>query len=153
MNLFFWKKRKSLLSEEDNQLIVKAIRQAEKSTSGEVRVFIESRCAWVKAIDRAVEIFLTLKMDKTELRNGVIVYVAIKDRQLAVYGDEGIHKIVGNEYWNRVVGEMLDNFNRADYGKGIAECVIQIGDALKTHFPFNTDTDKNELPDEIVFGR
>ncbi len=153
MNLFFWKKRKSLLSEEDNRLIVKAIRQAEKSTSGEVRVFIESRCAWVNAIDRAVEIFLTLKMDKTELRNGVIVYVAIKDRQLAVYGDEGIHKIVGNEYWNRVVGEMLDNFNRADYGKGIAECVIQIGDALKAHFPFDTDTDKNELPDEIVFGR
>jgi uncharacterized membrane protein len=153
VNLFFWKKKKSLLNEEDNRLIVKAIRQAEKSTSGEVRVFIESRCSWVNAMDRATEIFFTLKMDKTEERNGVLVYVAMKDRQLAVYGDQGIHQKVGDEYWNKVVTEMLNNFNSQDYGKGIAECVIQIGDALKSHFPFDRDTDRNELPDEIVFGR
>jgi len=153
VNLFFWKKKKPLLNEEDNRLIVKAIRQAEKSTSGEVRVFIESRCSWVDAFDRAVEVFFTLKMDKTDLRNGVLIYVAINDRQLAVYGDEGIHRKVGNEYWNKIVAEMLENFNRKEYGKGIGECVIQIGDALKNYFPFEKDTDKNELPDEIVFGR
>jgi uncharacterized membrane protein len=153
VNLTFWKKKRSLLNEEDNRLIVKAIRQAEKSTSGEVRVFLESRCSWVNAIDRAAEIFYTLKMDKTEQRNGVIVYVAMKDRQLAVFGDEGIHQKVGYGYWNRVVSEMLDNFNSQDYGKGIAECVIQIGDILKSHFPFEKNTDRNELPDEIVFGR
>jgi uncharacterized membrane protein len=153
VNLFFWKKKKSLLKEEDNRLIVKAIRHAEKSTSGEVRVFVESRCAWLNAIDRAAEIFFALKMDNTEQRNGVLVYVAIKDKQLAVYGDQGIHEKVGNEYWNKVVNEMLANFNSLEYGKGIAECVIQIGDALINYFPFERDTDKNELPDEIVFGR
>ena len=92
-------------------------------------------------------------MDNTEQRNAVLVYVAIKDRQLAVFGDDGIHKKVGNEYWNRVVGEMLASFNSNNYGEGISNCVIQIGDALKTHFPFNRESDKNELPDEIVFGR
>lgn len=149
----FLRKKKSFFPEEDTRVIVKAIRHAENQTSGEVRVFVESRCSWVDAMDRAKEIFFSLKMDKTEQRNAVLVYVAIKDRQLAVFGDEGIHQKVGNEYWNRVVGEMLASFNSNNYGEGIGNCVIQIGDALKTHFPFNRETDKNELPDEIVFGR
>lgn len=151
--LSFLRKRKQFFPEEDTRLIVKAIRQAEKSTSGEIRVFVESHCSWMDAMDRAVEIFFTLKMEKTEQRNAVIVYVAMKDRQLAVFGDEGIHQKVGTEWWNKVVAEMLGSFNSSNYGKGIAECVIQIGDALKSHFPYDRETDKNELPDEIVFGR
>lgn len=153
MKLFPWQKRKSLFNEEDNRLIVKAIRHAEQRTSGEVRVFVESRCSWVDAIDRAAEIFFTLKMEKTDQRNAVLVYIALKDHQLAVFGDEGIHNKVGAEYWNKVVAEMLSTFNKEHYAKGIAECAIQIGEALTTHFPFERDTDKNELPDEIVFGR
>ncbi len=149
----FFRRKKQLFPEEDTRLIVKAIRQAEKATSGEVRVYVESKCPWMDAIDRAAELFFRLQMDKTEQRNGTLVYVAMKDRQLAVFGDEGIHQRVGSEYWNKVVREMLANFNKEDYAKGIAECVIQIGEALETHFPYTRDTDKNELPDEIVFGR
>ncbi len=148
-----WQKRKSLLSEEDTKMVVKAIRHAEQSTSGEVRVFIEKRCSWMDAMDRAGEIFFSLKMQETELRNAVLVYIAIKDKQLAVFGDEGIHTKVGTAYWNQLVSEMLSSFNKNNYGKGLAECVIQVGDALKKHFPYDKETDKNELPDEIVFGR
>ncbi|MCX6316634.1 MAG: TPM domain-containing protein [Bacteroidetes bacterium] len=153
MKLFNWIKRKSLLNEEDTRMVVKAIRQAEKSTSGEVRVFIESRCAWMDAMDRAAEIFFSLKMEQTEQRNATLVYIALKDRQLAVFGDKGIHEKVGTEYWNRIVADMLKDFSSEHYGKGIAECVIQIGNALQTYFPYDKETDKNELPDEIVFGR
>jgi len=149
----FLRKKRSFFTEEETKLIVNAIRHAEKRTSGEVRVYVESRCSWMDAIDRAAEIFFSLKMDKTEQRNAVVVYVAIKDRQLAVFGDEGIHNKVGTEYWNKVVKEMLSSFNKENYAKGIADCAIQIGEALTTHFPFDRDTDKNELPDEIVFGR
>ncbi|MBL7724431.1 MAG: TPM domain-containing protein [Chitinophagaceae bacterium] len=152
MKFFPWQKNKSLFDEEDNRLIVKAIRQAEKRTSGEVRVFVENRCRFMDAIDRAAEIFFSLKMEKTEERNAVLVYVALKDHQLAVFADEGIYQKTGQEYWNKVVAEMIQSFNKDDYAKGIAECVIQIGEALTTHFPFDSDTDKNELPDHIVFG-
>ncbi|HNR17874.1 MAG TPA: TPM domain-containing protein [Chitinophagaceae bacterium] len=152
MKFFPWQKNKSLFDEEDNRLIVKAIRQAEKRTSGEVRVFVENRCRFMDAIDRAAEIFFSLKMEKTEERNAVLVYVALKDHQLAVFADEGIYQKTGQEYWNKVVAEMIQSFNKDDYAKGIAECVIQIGEALTTHFPFDNDTDKNELPDHIVFG-
>jgi len=153
LKLFPWRKKNIFFTEEENRLIVKAIRQAEKNTSGEVRVFVESRCTWVDAIDRAAEIFFSLKMEKTEQRNAVLVYVAVKDHQLAVFGDEGIHKKVGMTYWNNVLNEMLSGFNQKDYARAIADCVIQIGNALQSNFPFDKDTDKNELPDSIVFGR
>jgi len=150
-NLF--KRKHKFFTDDENHLIVKAIRHAEEQTSGEVRVYVESKCRFMDAIDRAAELFYKLKMDKTEQRNAAIVYVAVKDRQLAVFGDEGIHQKVGDAYWNEVVAEMLSHFNKDNYAQGIAECVIRIGSALKQHFPYNKDTDKNELPDEIVFGR
>lgn len=153
MNLFPWKKTKSLFSQEDSHLIVKAIRHAEQRTSGEVRVYVENRCSWMDAIDRAAEIFFSLQMEKTEQRNAVLIYVALKDRQLAVFGDQGIHEKVGAEYWNKEVAEMLAAFNQHEYAKGIASCAVHIGEALTAHFPFDRDTDKNELPDTIVFGR
>lgn len=149
----FFKRRKTFFTPEEQQLIVDAIRDAERMTSGEVRVFVESKCSYMDAIDRAAELFFKLEMDETEDRNAVLVYVAIKDKQLAVFGDEGIHKKVGNNYWNEEVEKMIKNFNRNNYAYGIKEVVTDIGEALTKHFPYNNDTDKNELPDEILFGK
>jgi uncharacterized membrane protein len=148
-----FRKKKDFFNIEEKQLITDAIRHAEKMTSGEVRVFVESKCSYIDAIDRAAELFFNLQMQKTDDRNAVLLYVAMEDRQLAVFGDEGIHKKVGNEYWNAEVGKMITNFNRDNYAKGISEVVKDIGEALTKHFPYNNDTDKNELPDEIVFGK
>lgn len=153
MNIFPWQKRKDFFNTEEKQLITQAIRHAEKMTSGEVRVFVESKCSYMDAIDRAAELFFNLQMQKTDDRNAVLIYIAMDDHQLAVFGDEGIHKKVGNEYWNAEVKKMITNFNKQNYAKGISEVVKDIGEALTKHFPYNNDTDKNELPDEIVFGK
>ena len=153
MNIFPWKKKKNFFTAEEQQLIIDAIHNAERMTSGEVRVFVESKCSYMDAIDRAAELFFQLEMQKTNDRNAVLVYVAMKDRQLAVFGDEGIHNKVGNEYWSTEVKKMISNFNRENYAAGIAEVVKDIGVALTKNFPFNNDTDKNELPDDIVFGK
>jgi uncharacterized membrane protein len=150
MSLF---RRKEFFTDEEKQSIIDAVRNAEQRTSGEVRVFVESRCRYVNAIDRAVEIFENLQMQKTELRNATLVYVATRDKQLAVFGDEGIHQKVGNEYWANEVVKMINAFNRDNIAEGIRQCVLNIGEALATHFPFDRSTDKNELPDDIVFGR
>jgi uncharacterized membrane protein len=151
--MFSFFKKKNFFTAEEQQLIIEAIQNAERMTSGEVRVFVESKCSYMDAIDRAAELFFQLEMQKTDDRNAVIVYVAMKDRQLAVFGDEGIHKKVGNEYWNNEVHKMITNFNRENYAAGISEVVKDIGEALTKNFPFNNDTDKNELPDDIVFGK
>lgn len=150
---FFQKKEPEFFSEEEKNLIISAIQNAEKRTSGEVRVFVESKCEYVDALDRAVELFGSLKMYETADRNAVLVYVALKDRQLAVFGDEGIHQKVGTQFWNKEVNEMLQEFNKDHYASGIAKVVADVGEVLLHHFPYNKDTDKNELSDDIVFGR
>jgi uncharacterized membrane protein len=151
--MFPFAKKKPFFSAEENDLIVASIRAAEKQTSGEIRVFVESKCNFIDALDRAQEIFSQLKMDETEQRSGVLFYAALKDRQLAIFADSGIHQAVGEQYWKDVVKQILVHFNKENYAAGIKECVLKIGDALKTHFPYDGETDKNELPDQIVFGK
>jgi uncharacterized membrane protein len=153
LGFFPFSKRKNFFSEEENEIIVQSIRDAEKQTSGEVRVFVESKCRFIDPLDRAKEIFAKLKMENTQKRNGVLFYVAVKDRQLAIFGDSGIHQVVGEQYWKDVVKHILVFFNKQNYALGIKECVLKIGEALRTHFPYDTATDKNELPDEIIFGK
>jgi uncharacterized membrane protein len=153
MKLFPWLKRKPFFSPEEARQIATAIRTAEQKTSGEVRVFVERRCRYVDALDRAVEIFRNLKMDQTKDRNAVLIYVATRDRQLAIYGDEGIHLRCGDAFWFSEVKKMIREFNQENYADGISKCVLDVGEALRSNFPYDKDTDKNELPDDIIFGR
>ena len=151
MSLFA--RKKEFFTAEEKHRIVEAVQQAEQRTSGEVRIFVQSRCKYVDAIDQAAEIFFGLEMQKTEQRNAVLLYVAIKDRQLAIFGDEGIHQKVGDEYWKDKVKKMISNFNRSNYAEGIRQCVLDVDEALHAHFPYDRQVDKNELPDDIVFGK
>jgi uncharacterized membrane protein len=148
-----WQKKKEFFTEVEKQRLVAAIKQAEKNTSGEVRVFIESKCRFMDALDRAKEIFFQLEMDQTEERNATLVYVAVKDKQAAIFGDQGIHQKVGDQYWQSEVMKMLQRFKHEQLAEGISLAVTDLGQALQQYFPYNKETDKNELPDEIVFGR
>lgn len=152
--MFHWFRHKAedYFTAHQKAIIVNAIKEAELKTSGEVRVFIESKCQYVNAIDRAIDLFEKLDMHKTEERNAVIVYIALKHRQLAIYGDEGIYKKTGIEFWKTQLNNMLSHFNKQDYVEGIAAVVKEIGKALQTHFPYQKN-DINELPDDIVFGK
>jgi len=150
---FLKKKKKSLLSAPEQQQILDAIKAAELKTSGEVRVFVESRCSYVDAMDRAREIFFNLEMQKTENHNAVLVYIALTDRQIALFGDEGIYKKTGGDpYWIGILKRTRAFFKQGKVAEGIADAALQIGDALSKHFPYDAQTEKNELPDDIVFG-
>jgi uncharacterized membrane protein len=150
---FLQPKPKVFFTETERSNMVEAIRAAEKNTSGEIRVFVESKCRYVDAIDRAKEVFFFLEMDKTELHNATLVYVALKDKQMAVYGDEGIYKQTGETFWKNAVQKMSGHFKQANIPQGIITTIGDIGEALKSYFPYNAETDVNELPDDIVFGR
>jgi uncharacterized membrane protein len=151
--LFPWTKKKEFFTPAEKAQLVEAIQKAEQRTSGEIRVFVENKCRFVNAIDRAQELFFRLGMDKTELRNATLVYVAVKDRQAAVFGDQGIHEKVGVQYWQDVVNKMLLYFRNDNLAEGICHGVSDLGEALVYYFPYDTDTDKNELPDDIIFGK
>lgn len=149
----FKKKQREYFSPAEKERIISAIQAAEKRTSGEIRIYIESKCALVNPVHRAKDIFFQLKMDQTASRNGVLLYLAMDDHQLAVYGDEGIHQKVGHSFWQNEIAIMLEEFKQKHFVDGIVHIVEDIGEALVTHFPYDGATDKNELPDDIVFGK
>ncbi len=151
MGLFPFNKKKDFFTPEQQQRMVQAIQNAEKNTSGEVRVFVESKCRYVDPVDRAKEIFFSLKMENTKDRNAVLLYLALDDHQLALFADEGIYQRCGAEFWNHEVKKIIAAFTKDDYTGGICLVVEDIGEALKQQFPYDTG-DKNELPDEIIFG-
>jgi uncharacterized membrane protein len=153
MKFMRFSRTKSFFSSDENQRIIDAIREAEKRTSGEIRLYIESRCRFVDPLDRAAEVFWNLKMDQTKFRNSVLLYVAVKDHQFAIYADHGIHQKLGNAFWQKEVVGMAEHFKKNHYLDAILFVIRDIGTALETHFPYDAATDKNELPDEIVFGQ
>lgn len=151
MALFPFTKKREFFTVDEQQKMIEAIKKAEKNTSGEVRVFVEGKCEYVNPVDRAKEIFFNLQMEKTKDRNAVLLYLAMDDRQLALFGDEGINQRVGLEYWDNQVKKIIAAFTKDNYTGGICTVIYNIGEALKNQFPYQSD-DKNELPDEIIFG-
>jgi uncharacterized membrane protein len=150
---FFSKKSRQFFSADENRQIVDAIREAEKQTSGEIRIYVESKNPFVDPLDRAKEIFFKLKMQDTDNRNAVLLYLAMDHKELALFADEGIYQKTGADYWNGAVQNMLTNFTKENISNSIEECILQIGQTLKEKFPYEAATDKNELPDDIVFGK
>ena len=140
-----------LLTEEQQKQVVEAIKAAEKNTSGEVRVHIESNCTNDEVLDRAKEVFVSLGLHRTERRNGVLFYVATEDRKFAVIGDEGIDNVVPEDFWNSTRDVMRTHFRNGVYAEGLCAGITLAGHQLKHFFPYQDD-DTNDLPDEISFG-
>ena len=146
-------KKKEFFSAQDKEQIVEAIRMAEKETSGEIRIYVESKNPLVSTMDRAGEVFYNLKMDKTDNRNAVLLYMATKHKEIALFADEGIFKACGTDYWNSIVKNIIIDFKKEDIVTGVEKCIQSIGEALKEKFPYDNVSDKNELPDNIIFGK
>lgn len=147
----FWTKKKKFFNNEEEQRIMAAIQTAEKASSGEIRVYVESECA--NSVEkRTVEIFKKLKMFKTKERNGVLIYIAMESRKFAIFGDEGIHKKMGFSYWTTEAATLKTFLTEERIVDGVCKVALDIGEALKAHFPYQSD-DKNELPDKPVYGK
>ncbi|MEY4594712.1 MAG: hypothetical protein RIQ47_1122 [Bacteroidota bacterium] len=137
-------------SEAEHRIIHEAIGEAERTTSGEIRVFIEKECA-DNVLDRAAFLFNRLGMDKTDARNGVLIYLATHSRKFAIIGDKGIHQQVGDDFWCNIRTEMQHHFMLGDFITGLKNGIQLTGDALSKYFPCLPE-DKNELSDEIIYG-
>lgn len=141
----------NFFTKEEKEDIVLAIKSAELETSGEIRVHVEEKCTGdVK--DKAAFLFEKLEMQKTEQRNGVLLYLAIKNRKFAILGDTGINQVVPENFWDEIRDSMLNHFRENHFSDGLIEAISKAGKQLKKHFPYQRD-DVNELPDEISFGK
>ena len=143
----FFKKR--LLSAADDARLIKAIQDAEAKTSGEIRVHVEKRCKG-DALEECKKHFAKLNMHQTKDRNGILFFLAIESKSFAVWGDEGIHQKVSDEFWNSITDRAISYFKQNDYITGIEKAVELCGEKLKFHFPIEAD-DKNELSNTISY--
>jgi uncharacterized membrane protein len=143
-------KVEDFLTKEEEQEIVEAIRMAEKNTSGEIRVHIEKTTS-MDAYDRAMEVFHELKMDETELQNGVLIYLAVEDRHFVICGDKGINDVVQDDFWNCTRDIMVAEFKKGDFKQGLIDGITRAGEQLQKYFPWQ-EGDTNELSNEISRG-
>ncbi len=140
---------RNFFSAEDKQKILDAVAYAEKLTSGEIRVHLETLCP-NDQVTRAIFIFQRLGMHQTALRNGVLFYLAVKEKKLAIIADEGINAAVPKGFWDEVRDLMVSHFKEGDYTTGLCEGIRLAGEQLLQHFPRQSE-DVNELNDEITF--
>ncbi len=144
-------KAKDLFSPQQLAAIEAAIGEAERKTSGELRLYIEDHSE-DDVLDRAAFIFTKLEMNRTEQRNGVLIYMAVKDHTFAIIGDAGINALVPADFWENIKENMGAAFRKGDFEQGLISAILAAGKALAEHFPFDRQTDTNELPNDIVIG-
>ncbi len=138
------------LTQEECTRIEQVIAEAECNCSGEIHVHVDKHCS-SNVLDDAAKAFARLGMHKTELRNGVLFYLASEERKFAVIGDVGINQKVDEDFWNDVCVALSDSFRAGDIVGGLCAGIRMTGEKLKAYFPYQSD-DKNELPNEVSFG-
>lgn len=141
----------SFFTDEQINKIMQAVKEAERKTSGEIRVHIESKVGDGDVMDRAANVFAILELHRTRLRNGVLFYLAIEDKKFAILGDSGINAVVPENFWDNIKETMLSHFRKGEFTEGMIKGITMAGDKLLEKFPYMRD-DVNELPDEVSFA-
>ena len=142
---------KDIITADDEQIIVKAIQEAEQNTSGEIRIHIENTCD-LPVLDRATQVFAYLHMHQTSLRNGVLFYVALKSHKFAVLGDAGINAVVPPHFWEEITSLVIGHFKEGHYAEGLRQGILMAGEQLKAYFPHQGEHDRDELHNDVSFG-
>ena len=142
--------KQKFFTEKQQEEIIKSIENAELNTSGEIRLHLEDTCK-SDPVKRAIEVFEKLGMHETKLRNGVLFYLSIKDKKIAVIGDKGINDIVQTNFWDDIKNEIINHFKNNQFTDGLCKGIEKAGEKLKIHFPFDSN-DTNELSNDISFG-
>lgn len=138
-------------TEQEAEAVRQAVVQAERRTSGEIRVYVESHCR-EDVLDRAAWMFHRWGMQNTRERTGVLIYIAVKSRKLAVIGDAGINAAVPSGFWNMAKDAMIEHLKEGRLCQAVVEGVSRVGDILHERFPRQED-DRNELPDDVICGK
>lgn len=142
---------KNIFDKAGQERLIKAIRSAEQATSGEIRVHVED-FSRADVLARTRYLFTRLGMNRTVAHNGVLIYVAVKDHQVAIFGDKGIDAVVEPDFWEAEIALLIAHFKQGDYLGGLELAIEKVGEKLKVHFPHLGESDQNELSDEISMG-
>ena len=146
--------KRPMINAQGQKQVAEAIKEAESKTSGEVRVYMEHKCEGGDPLARAKLVFAKLQMEKTEARNAVLIYIASGDKKFALFGDTAIYEKAGGPvFWEKAAAMLTGHLKKNEIAEGLCNCIRMLGAALAEQFPADPSIKKNELPDEIVFGK
>jgi uncharacterized membrane protein len=140
---------RKFFSADEEQIVVKAITEAEKFTSGEIRLHLAESCSG-DPVQEAQKVFVRLGMHKTADRNGVLIFIAPGSKKVAIVGDEAIHRALGSTFWDEMIARLIEGFRSEEKGEVVAACIVECGRMLSKHFPLKSG-DTNELTNEISY--
>jgi uncharacterized membrane protein len=143
--------RANLMKTIDAERVKSAVAEAERATSGEVRVSV-ARFFWGSVRRAAEGAFARMGMTRTKDRNGILFFIVPARKKFVVLGDAGIHAKVGQDFWDSVAGLMSRHFREGEFTEGLVEAIGEAGRQLAAHFPCDPATDVNELADDVDFG-
>jgi uncharacterized membrane protein len=142
---------KEFLSKLEHDRIVRAIRDAESKTSGQIRVYIQRGKMDVDPLVAAQKKFHRLGMHKTPERNAVLIFVAPRAHKFAVVGDQAVHQKCGEAFWQQLVERMREHFRNEKFTDALVEAIEEAGKTLAAHFP-RRSTSSGQLPDDVIEG-
>ena len=127
------KNPKKFLSDDELYRVTTKIAAAESMTSAEIKLVIVKHC--LTSIKRkALKIFKKYKLDQTVQRNCVLILVVTTNRQFLIYGDQGIHEKVGQDFWEEIEKSITIKFLENKVLEVTAE-----RDELRGHMNHNAD--------------
>ena len=140
-------------TDDDFLRISNKIKEAEKTTSGEIRVSIKEEVPFLKRKksikELAEEEFYKLNMDKTRDKTGILLFIVLGERKFYILADEGINEKVSPDTWGRIRSLIENEFRNGRFTQGIIAGIEEIGKVLSQHFPIKPD-DTNELSNKVV---
>lgn len=140
---------KKFLTEKETEQVANTIKEAENQTSAEIKLVVARHC-WIDIKSKAAHIFKKFGLDTTKQRNCVLILLITTNREFLIYGDQGIHEKVGQDFWEDTSNQVINKFEAGAFGDGICEGIKLIGEKLAYYFPYQAD-DKNEVSDEVAY--
>ena len=112
------------------------------------RLMMPDRDAVQLAALRAEVEFYRAEIGGTKGGTGIVLFLAIEERQAVVLADKGLSSLLPKETWDGVLALMLKGLKSGACADGLIEAVTKCGDILATHFPIQKE-DLDELPNRL----
>ena len=113
------------------------------------RLFLSRSQVEAEVQEAAVVNFFTEKLYKTKDANGILIFISVLERKVWVLADAGINARIDPGQWQDIIDLITQGIKEKRQCEAIGQAIVQIGDLLKTHFPYQKD-DIDELHNIIV---
>lgn len=102
-----------------------------------------------RAWEFAYKNFHNLGLNRTKTRAGIMFFVSIDEKYVAIITDSAIKERLEDKYWEEIVESFIQDVKNGQIAHGYIRAIESCTKVLAEKFPIQKD-DKNELLDEVI---